>query len=380
MKFNIYSNQLTKLIFIIILLIILVSLFNYFYDGGNEFYHAQHMNEQISTALVDNKSVLVCSNYNDRAVQLKMLENLKHRPQILILGSSRTLPITQQLFNKLNFYNASVNGGTLQDDIALYYLFQKKGWQPNYVVIAIDPWLLDKNSGEVKWRSEIFSEFIKGKRLVSHESSFQFQDRVNGIFEKYSQLLSSNYFIASLKNFKLIRRISLTQLPINNIIVNPGETVKKYANCYLLLPQGSRLNSIAEESVDSATADYSGRTQISQTSRNMAIDTESATLFEDFIRYLKIHHVNIIFYFPPYEPAAYLAIAEDRNYRNVYKIEDYFLNIAKKYNIQVVGNYDPNKLGLQSNEFIDYIHLKKEALDKIFLDIKLNKAKGINYV
>ena len=366
MKTNIYYTHLVRLVILIVIILILTALFNYFYDGGNEFFRAHNLEKQISQELKNQKKILVCSNYNDRAVQKELLKNIKYPPQVLILGSSRTLPLTKELFQGLTFYNASVSGGTLQDDIAIYYILQKNGRQPNIIVISIDPWLLDRNSGEIKWRISLFNEFIKGEKLIKYQT-WEYPNKILGIFDKYSQLLSSNYFIASLKNFGLVRKFSFNNFPPNKIIVDPNMDMAHYPNCSLLLPEGGRLNSLAEESASATTADYLGKKKIIETSHDMAINPKDAALFESFIKFLKVRHVNIIFYFPPYEPAAYLAISKDRNYRTVYQIENHFLNLAKQYNIKVVGSYDPNKLAFHSNEFIDFIHIKKGALDKIFL-------------
>ncbi|OGT37940.1 MAG: hypothetical protein A3F11_02915 [Gammaproteobacteria bacterium RIFCSPHIGHO2_12_FULL_37_14] len=367
MKTNTYYIHLIILFILIIILLVLTALFNYFYDGGNEFFQSRNLEKKISTALINNKKILVCSNYNDRSVQKELIKHIKHSPQVLTLGSSRTLPVTKELFHGMTFYNASVTGGTLQDDISLYYVFQRNGLQPKVIVISIDPWLLDRNSGEIKWRTSFFNEFRKGEKLIKHDKTWSYQDKFLGIFEKYSQLVSSGYFIASLKNFSLVRKLSLTNLPPNKIIIGPEMDIKNYPNCSLLLPEGGRLNSIAEESVTAATADYLGKKKIIETSHDMTINANDADLFETFITFLKARHINIIFYFPPYEPAAYHTILKDENYRTVYHIENHFLNLAKKYNIKVIGNYNPNKLSLHSNDFIDYIHIKKRALDKIFL-------------
>ena len=45
--------------------------------------------------------------------------------------------------------------------------------------------------------------------------------------------------------------------------------------------------------------------------------------------------------------------------------EQYFLSIASQYHLKVIGSYNPNKIGLQANDFFDAIHLKKAGMEKI---------------
>lgn len=89
-------------------------------------------------------------------------------------------------------------------------------------------------------------------------------------------------------------------------------------------------------------------------------------MFRAFISYLTNQRIQIIFYLPPYEPSGYRFVQSNINYQNINNIEHYYLSIANEYHIRVIGSYDPNKLQLTSNDFIDYIHVKGSTIEKIF--------------
>ncbi len=88
-------------------------------------------------------------------------------------------------------------------------------------------------------------------------------------------------------------------------------------------------------------------------------------LFEKFIRYLLKENIEVIVYFPPYEPKAYLEMTTKRNTFAMNEAEHYFLHIANQYHLKILGAYNPYKLNLSANDFIDDVHLKRKGIQKL---------------
>jgi hypothetical protein len=51
------------------------------------------------------------------------------------------------------------------------------------------------------------------------------------------------------------------------------------------------------------------------------------------------------------------------------KIEDQFRKIAKQNNIQLIGSYDPKRVGCNESEFYDGMHPKESCMKKVIKEL-----------
>lgn len=346
-----------------------IILFNYYFDGGNQFFHSLGFAKKLADAELQKNNVLVCTNYNERYYKKLLLEKLLIRPDILVLGSSRTMQLHQQLFGHATFFNASVSTVSLQDYIALYYLYQMRGWKPKVVILSLDHWLLDKNDNAKKWVGNFLTEYNAATQLFFDKQHGVEQARIRLIesAEKISTLLSVGYLKASVKKMPWVHRAVTKQLPIDDMVVNPAPQMRlDFPICYLEFPDGSKSSSVSEEQVSANEADAISRANLHQVTWSNQLHPESKQLLAEFVQYLLAQHIEVIFYLPPYAPAAYAEFQQDKHYQMVQAAEDYFLALAAAHHLQVVGSFNPEILQLDSSDFVDYVHLKQKGIDKIF--------------
>jgi len=370
----IYKKYFYVFLFLVTLSLCGIIGFNYYIDSANQFSRTEAFSTKVTRMLLDKKEVMVRTNFNERLLQKKMLSKIPHRPDVLVLGSSHSLAITQDLFAPLSFYNASVSNAELEDDMALYYVYQKRNWQPKVVVICVDPWILDPDFAAVfngkkatqQWKSSLLFEYINAKKLILGTNDLTYYDeQVSGSFDKYSQLLSVDLLESSASTL-------LFDSVIHSIAPNYYDDCR---SCNILRPDGSRILSKQQESTTLAEADLS----VAKLIQNLQLSTQTykkyssvdpiyKDTFEKFIHYLKSKNVIIIFYLPPLEPLAYSHIIEENpNYQSTKEMEKYFISVASRYHLKVIGSYNPAKAGLTGNDFVDGSHLKAEGIYKVFL-------------
>ena len=371
------SRLYTKyvLIFFVLTTVLFVSvlLFNYLVDPGNQFAHGTVIEQKMVNALLKGESVSVEANYNERLLQKIMIEKLSYSPQIFVLGSSHIMPLTHAMLSNKSFFNASVSSAGIQDDVALYYLLQRRGYQPKIVIICLDPWLVSKDPPEKLWKTEYIDDYDKGRSLIlGKKNEPQAFIHIASFFEKYSQLLSSDYLEASINNF-------ISQLKQNNINQNNQFRVltghsKICGNCFVRQPDGSRLPTPNEEAITSEKANQYVIDNINNWGAfwtQSQLGPHATLLFESFVQYLIQHKIKVVFYFPPLEPMEYSQVVKkNKNYKMVLLARNYFLKLAKKQRIEVIGSYNPKKLHLDTSNFIDNWHLKKGAVKKLFIQLK----------
>src|SRR3990167_6568695 len=76
MRKKIYQRFLITFIFSVGILLGFIMVFNFFVDPGNEFFHGAVIERKMAQALLQNKSVIVQSNYNERLLQKMMWQRV----------------------------------------------------------------------------------------------------------------------------------------------------------------------------------------------------------------------------------------------------------------------------------------------------------------
>jgi len=148
-----FFKFIKKLIFLLPILCVIIG-FNYFIDPANIFRSEKYYKEVVGV-LLKGKNVANIMNYDERLLQKEYINGISKRKEIFVLGSSRVMQISSSVFPGHSFLNNGVSGASIEDDMAIYWMYRKKGFIPSIVVLGLDPWLLNKNNGQGRYESII---------------------------------------------------------------------------------------------------------------------------------------------------------------------------------------------------------------------------------
>lgn len=342
MKKFIYKASLCT----IVVLIVLVSV-NYLGDAAKLF--GSDYEKGIAAILLNGENVTNISNYDERKLQKELIENLKKSPDIVILGSSRTMLINNEYFLDQFLLNNSVSGASIEDLISIYQIYKSKGIIPGKVIIGIDPWLFNENNNQSRWKT-LENEYNK----FLEKDSF-FKDNLY----KYKQLISPSYFQSSIK-----------QLGKKS---DPQTTLIKYNRSNTKLTDGSLTysKSYRESTISDINVGVQRYIQgnIYSIGNFKELSPSIISKFELLIKDLKINNIQIIFFLAPYHPIVYDQIKRD--YPKVLKTEEFIRSFARKKNIEILGSFSPNKIGVDENYFYDGMHSKEKGI-KLILNSNTN--------
>lgn len=342
MKNFIYKASLST----IVILTVLVSV-NYFGDGANLF--GSDYEKVIATILLNGKNVTNISNYDERRLQKELIENLKKTPDIVILGSSRTMLINNNYFKDQILLNNSVSGASIEDLISIYQIYKSKGIIPRKMIIGIDPWLFNKNNNQQRWKSleNEYNEFHK-KDLTLAPHLF-----------KYKQLFSPSYFQSSIKQLGKNNEPQATLLRNNKGNTKLTDGSLTYSKQY----REASINKINVQAQKYIQGNIYSIENFNELSPNIMHE------FELLIEDLKINNIQINFFLAPYYPLVYDEI--ENGYPMVLKTEKFMRSFARKNSIEILGSFNPNKLGLDETFFYDGMHSKEKGI-KIILNSNKN--------
>lgn len=311
-----------KIIFSIFIVILLIAIFNFIMDPGSKF--KNKYNELGSYSR--NKNILVISNIDERIFKKTLIENIKKKRDILILGSSRVMTIGTENFNNKSVFNSGVSGAGLKDIIALSNVFIKKIGFPKKILIGIDPWLFNKDDDK-RYMSifEEYDEFIKN--IIKSEKN-EIKEKNNKI-ERLKYLIKFSTLKDSLKTLNKVKQKETF------IFLDKKITENEKGNIYLNNDRSLKYSEKYKKENNGNWNNYFGY----QISNYRNLDYEKQKIFELFIDYCQNNNIEIIFFLPPYNPKHYEYIKKNRKeeYEVINKVEKYIIEVAKKKNIKLVG-------------------------------------------
>jgi len=338
---------LCKALLLLLPLLLMVVSINYFGDPARLF--DSDYEKQVSEILLNDNFVTNIANFDERIFQKECINGMAKVPEVVVLGSSRTMLINSTYFPEQSFFNNSVVGASIEDFIALFQVYKERNLLPQKIILGIDPWLLNENNGQARWKSlEYFYNNYHNKsnsKLVSPDTY------------KYNQLISFSYFQASVKAL----RETKTDYSV------PVSTHEKYNETNTKLTDGSLVygaeyRNASQFAINSKMRAYM-QGDIYSIEHFETISNDIWLEFQAFVADLKKQNISVEFFLCPYPPLIFDKISG--KYPNVMKTEYLIKNLATNDGIPIYGSFDPYILGFDETYFYDGMHCKEKGIERI---------------
>lgn len=288
------------------------------------------------------------ADYDERLVQKFYVEKLVRPPEVLILGSSRSMQMSSKSFPGSSFYNASVTGPTLEDHIAIYGLYASSKKLPKSVIMCLDPWMLTNQSGWDRWKS-LYREYVVGAQHAGLDARYSARADLYYRLRRFASLLSPNYFQTSLA------MLSEGRFGGGYHVRRPGDS----SDGAVRYSDGSYDYEKSRNERPMLQVHVSAVRYAAQMPRYV-IEDGLAQAFQRFVSAIRRDGVNVVFYLPPYNPATYTNFdASTRN--SMERMEQYIRGFARERAIRVIGSYDPSQTGYAESDFVDGDHVRMQV-------------------
>ena len=368
-----FLNYLLVIIFFSFTLLLLIAFINFKIDPTNVYTKYYKSSKIINDSLDDFVKKLINSDngilmknyvWNDRDIYLS-LTKYSSESDCIILGSSQIKQISslrknKSLSNTCNtMLNLGMNGAVLEDYIVLSQSILANQKRTKNIIIEINPWTFNFNR-DARWLRYKNDFDIALKKIINDKKIKKPTDTEKS-YETLliKNLININYFISSLKliNTKKSYSVELAK-DFNHEL---GTTHK------VLLPDGSVISSAT--SIKNRKNNNENTFDKKKWEQNWGIvpdswyDQFAIEIFVKLVNQLK-KNFNVIFLITPYHPYVW----SDENQPAVQamkKVELKTSEIAKALKIDVIGSFNPKKVGCYGSEFIDQIHATDLCLSKL---------------
>lgn len=327
---------------------------NYGVDPSQEF-RGGSFEHKLADLLLHGQNATNVLNYNDRLLQRFVIEKLDKAPDTIVVGSSRSMPLSADDFPDGTFFNHSVVGGTIEDALAVWGLYRQRGLKPRRLVISLDHWSLGPVRANRNWRvlQEPFLA-VAGSLGVSLAGHPVYSGTHST--SRAEILVSGRYFLSSLAALAADAPLKADPVPVDEAAV---DTQVKRADGSVRW--SAALVDQPPEQVADQAASFSD--PLSGFDR---LDDTSLALLEGFVRAIRAEGVDVVLLAAPFHPSTYQRFTRMPQFAGVLLVEREMPRIAERTGARLVGTYDPAPAGCGGADFIDATHPKHSCLQRLF--------------
>ncbi len=279
-------------------------------------------------------------NMNDRKFIRSRIECENLNPETIVVGSSRIMQIGEQNMRG-SVLNLAVNSASEEDDIAIANLAVTK-FRPKRLLIGADPWLFNGDSGLTQWKSieREYNEAItvirsSGDTTVARSQSREMDRAEERSLDLYDEINQARLFSDSVAP------------EIKGKILRDGSRV--YDTVFAARGQ-AEIERGFDHLLKWAMTPYSF-------SRKLSDD------FEAFVKHYR-DRCQVVLVLAPYHPQLYDRMKQQRVYLDA---ESGFRDLAERTSVQIIGSYDPRRVGCEAYDFYDGMHPKPACMGRMVL-------------
>jgi hypothetical protein len=352
-----------KIAILLALPAVVVCCVNYFVDPAKLYRNVRNEGE-IARHLLEGSNVASVANYDERLIQKHYIDGLSKKKDIVVLGSSRSKMIGSELFHTVDFFNNSVSAASLEDYMALYWMYRKRGIVPSNIIIGLDPWILNRNNNPTGYKS-IEADYREILKAIGSSAPGSSRLLPVGFFhEKYTSLISPSYFQISVS--ESLRRLGGKKSKKKDYYTTKNMFEKEG----VLLSDGSltdteEIRSLSVPESDAKAIEYANVDPVYCLGNFTRLDPEAIERLSKFIDLLQRDGIEVLFYLPPYHPRAYDILTHSDKYNIISDAQRCFENMARYKMLRLVGSYNPIECNLADSDFYDGMHLKRESVGKV---------------
>lgn len=330
---------------------------NCFFDPAN-LYH--DVSRPVADAIVSGEGAYVTSgNANERLIKKYMIEQMPKQIDCLVLGSSTVLGIRKENVGTDDFYNLAVSSADYYDIMTSLALLEINGIKAERLILGVDHFffsesLYENNARSKPWKpyAEYMEGIFNGMVPALPEADLKAEKT-----EQFRQLFSITYFQASIDYVKQNGSLKIDRW---------GCVDDAYTGAYFAV-DGSMVypleyeNTPVEEAIRAAL-DYDMEYQFGA---HQSMSERSKENFEKMIVYMQNQGTEVQLFLCPVSPALWERYDEG-HYPILAQVEEFILEMAEKYDLEVIGSYNPTLLEIPNEAFYDARHVRHGLLSKYF--------------
>jgi hypothetical protein len=293
-------------------------------------------------------------NINIRRWKEELVARMTETPDVVVLGASHWQEAHSGLVRSEKMFNGHVHRDYWEDLLGVAEVYVRNNRLPKRMIIAIR----DKQFTPVEMRKDFLWEpGIPNYRAMADRLQIEKEDA----WKTYPYQRMKERFSLSMLFNNVTRWYNAKE--------RPHETPElHFAHLDTLLPDGSILWSSDHMAIFTPERTKRESLAFAESARKNppVADPKGLAAFDALLGYLKKQGVQVVLVHPPFNPIFYDAVKNSAYLDGLDKIRTLTRGFAAKHDLNIIGEFDPAKVGCTSDQYIDAEHASPACLQKIF--------------
>ena len=310
--------------------------------------------ESVGKTLASGQNYLTYDlNIETRLLKHSLIEGLPEVPDVAILGASHWQEAPASLAGDVNMFNAHVHRDYFEDILGVTNMFVRVGKLPKKMVITIRDNQFKPFAQRTDW---LWVPIMKDYQEMATRLNLPVMDYYpNGITPQVRQKLSLPLLKANIERYLAAP-------------VKPGpSSLTIHPTLDTLHPDGSiTWSTLHQQSFtqERAKAEALGHAY-AQRPNAPGIDPIGRQSVDAVLAFLKEQGVEVYLAHPPFNPIYWEAVQDSPYMDGIEDIRNMTREWSAKYDMPIIGGFDPAKTGCTADMYIDGEHSNAECLGKI---------------
>lgn len=332
---------------------------NCYFDPANIFHN---VSRSIADSLLKGNATYITSgNMNERRVKQYIIEDMADDIDCVSLGTSVMFGIRKEHVGTEKYYNLGLSGADFYDIMAQFGLMEINGKTPKRVIFCVDTYFFNEEIMKTFTRSIPLKPYANYMISVLNGESPDrpAEDTTAENIQKFKQMFSVSNFQAAFEYITEYGSLDIERWGVADESYE-GEYSYYLADGSMMYPLSYRSNTTEDVVQEALGYDINY-----YFSAGEHISTSNMEIFEKLVCYLEEQGTEVVLFLCPLCPTLWDRCSEETT-PILWEVEDFVNEMAEKYDIKVVGSYNPHTYGIADADFYDSRHLRHEVLEKFF--------------
>ena len=305
-------------------------------------------------------------NIETRQLRREHIRNLPHTPEVVVMGASHWQEAHGAIMPGISFYNAHVHRDYFEDIVAVVSWLVKYDKLPKKLIISIrdSQFMAPQDRTDFLWVPVLpdYREAAPMFGLVPHEVYR------NGLTPQLRQTVSFPLLLAHAQRyFEAGDQPHFSSAPSH-------ETLD------VLLPDGAIYWSAShrEEFTEERMRAESLALAESKIKNPPTFDSEAVVAVDRVFSFLHDKGIELYITHPPFNPIVWDAVQGSPYMERLNEIEHIVQSIADRYDIPIIGSFNPYEVGCTADMYIDGEHANPTCLGKILYQGLMDRVASVS--
>ena len=293
-------------------------------------------------------------NLNIRRLRDLHIASFTKTPDLVVLGASQWQEANHGLVKGMTYYNAHVHRDYWQDMLGVSEILVRNKRLPKKMIISLRDNIFTPIASrpDYLWEAGIPYYLGMADRLGVEKESYW----TSFPYQRVKQFLSISMLFDN-----VTRWYNADERP-------HAATEHQFEALDTLLPDGSIVWSRGHLRIFTQERSKKEALAFADKRRNdpPQVEARGVDAIDKLLTYLNSQGVTVYLAQTPFNPIFYDSVQGTAYSDGLAKIDDLVHNLAKRHGLQVIGGYNPHKVGCVASMYIDAEHANASCLKKIF--------------